>query len=197
VTVTLIGSRKSRAFRILWLLEELGLDYELREVFPHSEEVTALNPLREVPVLTDGDTVISDSLAIGLWLTEREGRLTPPLGSVDRARMIGHINFVITELEVPCWMSARHRFVLPEARRRTDLHESLAADFADAEAKFARLIGDAEFFSGDQFTLADIFATHVAGWGLMEKFGHQTSAMRDYFARMSDRPAYRRARQEA
>ena len=197
MSLVVYASRKSRAFRIIWLLEELGLDYELREVFPHSDEVTALNPLREVPVLVDGETVIPDSLAIGLWLTEREGRLTFPEASAERARMIARINFVITELEVPCWMSARHRFVLPEARRRGDLHQTLAADFEDAERKFARLLGDGAFIAGDAFSLADIFAGHVAGWALLERFGHGTEAMRDYFARMSDRPAYRRARQEA
>jgi glutathione S-transferase len=197
MTLTVIGPRRTRAFRVIWLLEELGLDYELQEKFPHSDDVVALNPLREVPVLTEGDTVLTDSLAIGLWLTDREDRMTFPVGSAARARMIGQINFVISELEVPCWMSARHRFVLPEERRRTDLHETLAADFADAEAKFARLLGGSEFFAGDSFTLADIFAAHVAAWGLLEKFGHKTDAMRDYLDRMSARPAFQRARGEA
>ena len=71
MTLTVTGPVRSRTFRVLWLLEELGLDYEHRIEMPHSEAVNALNPLRQVPVLQDGDTVLTVSLAILNYLADQ------------------------------------------------------------------------------------------------------------------------------
>lgn len=191
-----IGFRGGRTFRILWLLEELGLPYEFEKHSPQSDMVSTLNPLRQVPVVIDGEDVLTDSLAIAYLLTDRAGRLTYPPGSTDRARMDARINFAITELEAPCWMASRHSFVLPEERRHPELKPILALDFADAERKFATLIGDDPFFAGGEFTVADIVAGHCVSWGDAQGFGHKTPQMADYFERMKARPAWVRARAE-
>lgn len=66
----LVGNRATRAFRALWLLEELGVPYEHVPAAPRSEEVRAVSPLGKVPVLVVGDDVIADSTAIlTIWLT--------------------------------------------------------------------------------------------------------------------------------
>jgi glutathione S-transferase len=74
----------SRAAGVLWMLEELGVDYELRFVDmlagAHKvPELLALNPMGKLPILTDGDQVVTEVAAIGLYLADRYalGRLAP------------------------------------------------------------------------------------------------------------------------
>lgn len=190
------GPVGTRTFRVLWLLEELGLDYEHSVERPWSDAVRALNPLGQVPILQDGDVVLTDSLAIMHYLADRAGKLTHPGGTAERAHMDARINFVLTEMEAPLWVTSKHKYVLPEDLRRPEALPAAREEFFRAEEKFARLLGPHPFIAGDDFTVADIVAGHVASWALSAKFGHRTREMADYFARMSARPAWTRARKE-
>ena len=82
---TLYGSPSSRAFRVLWMLEELELPFEFVPSKPRSDEVLALNPSGKIPVLRDGEAVLTDSTAILTYLADKHGKLTHPAGSVARA----------------------------------------------------------------------------------------------------------------
>lgn len=197
MTLTVIGPVQSRTSRVLWCLEELGLAYEHLPERPHSEPVNALNPLRQVPILRDGEEVLTDSVAIMHYLCDREGRLTYPSGSVARARMEARINFLLTELEAPLWMMSRHSFVLPEDMRRPEIFPVLETDFRMAEKKFLRLLGDAEFFGGPDFSIADIVAAHVLNWAGNMPWGIGLDAARAFRDRMIARPAWARSRQGA
>ena len=193
MTFEIIGSARSRSFRVLWLAEELGIEYTHLPEPPRSALVSELNPLGQIPVARDGETVMTDSLALLYHLSDREGRFTYPPGSPERARMDARINFILTEMEAPVWMATRHSFVLPEERRRPEIKPLLRADFKDADARFLSLLGDAEFFGGDDFTIADILAAHTIGWSLNAKFEASPDLMA-YFERPSARPAWTRAR---
>lgn len=192
MTLKIVGATRSRTLRVLWLAEELGLDYEHLPEMPRSETVTKLNPLGQIPVLIDGDIVIPDSLAILHYLADRAGRITYPAGTPERAIMDARINFVLSELEAPLWMAARHSFVLPEDRRHPEIKPWLKDDFRDAGEKFLTLLADADHFAGDRFTIADIVAAHTIGWAINAKF-EPSDAMKTYLRRMADRPAYARA----
>lgn len=194
MTLKIIGATRSRTFRVLWLAEELGLDYQHVAEMPRSETVTKLNPLGQIPVLTDGDIVIPDSLAILHYLADRAGLFTHPAGTPERARMDARINFVLTELEAPLWLAARHSFILPPDRRHPEIKAWLKDDFRDAGEKFITLLGDAEYFAGDDFTIADIVAAHTIGWAITAKF-EPSDALKTYLRRMTDRPAWARAQE--
>ncbi|MEK6216976.1 MAG: glutathione S-transferase family protein [Boseongicola sp.] len=194
--LTVIGPVRSRTFRVLWLLEELGLDYEHRVEMPHSDVVNALNPLRQVPVLQDGGTALTDSLAILHYLADREGRLTYPVATPERAQMEARINFVLTEIEAPLWMQTRHSYVLPEDMRHPEIFPMLKAELKLAEKKFARILGDAEFLAGDEITSADIIAGHCAGWAVGLKMVDENGPLGAYFERLKARPAWVRGRKE-
>uniref|UniRef100_UPI003563C790 glutathione S-transferase N-terminal domain-containing protein n=1 Tax=Shimia sp. TaxID=1954381 RepID=UPI003563C790 len=79
-----IGSRSSRALRVMWALEELEQPYQVIKAAPRSAEVLALNPSGKVPVLKDGPHVITDSTAILTYLADKHGALTFPAGTVER-----------------------------------------------------------------------------------------------------------------
>ena len=187
------GSKRWRSFRVIWCLEELGLDYEIADVFPRSDEIRAVNPLGQVPALEVDGEVLTDSLAILHFLADRAGRLTRPVATPGRAAMDARINFVLTEMEAPLWLAARHSYVHPQERRHPEIKPWLREDFAEAERKFATLLGDGPWLCGAEFTIADIVAGHVADWAQAARFEIATEALEDYRARIRERPAYRRA----
>jgi glutathione S-transferase len=191
-----IGGRRNRGFRVIWALEEMDLPYTLEEARPQSAEVLAVNPLGQVPVLMDGDAVLTDSLAILNYLADRNGALTFPAGTVERARLDARINFVLTEMEAPLWLMARHGFVLPENQRMPGMRAVAEADFARAAARFEVLLGGADFFAGDRFTIADIVAGHTANWARNAKVP-VGGALLSYLDRMTARDGFRRAMGEA
>lgn len=174
------------------MLEELGLEFSFVAARPQSSEVFALNPLGQVPVLVDGDAVLTDSLAILNYLADRAGALTYPVGTADRALMDARINFVLTEMEAPIWLMARHGFVLPEDQRVPGMRAVVEPDFARGAARFGALLGEADFAAGDRFTIADIVAGHVLKWAKNARVPVEGSAL-VYLDRMSGRAAYGRA----
>lgn len=193
MTLTVYGTA-GRSFRVHWLLAELGQDYETVSAFPHSPEIHAVNPLGQVPALRDGDHILTDSLAILNYLADRAGRFTYPTGTPERALMEARINFVLTEMEAPIWLMARHGFVLPKDQRHPGLRAVTEPDFARAVKKFETLIGDAEFFAGADFTIADIIAGHTADWAIGAKIPVNSAVLEDYLARLQQRPAWAKAK---
>ena len=191
--LTVVGTVPSRAFRVFWALEEMGLPYNRRIEQAQSDSVRALNPMGQIPVLMDGDHVLTDSLAILHYLADQNGMLTYAPGSVERAKLDARINFLLTEMEAPIWLMARHGFVLPKNMRQKGLRPMCEADFTFGEAKFAQLLGDNEFFAGADLTLADIIAGQIASWARGAKMPLQPTTS-DYLARMEARPAWQRAR---
>lgn len=188
--LTVIGPKGGRVFRVVWALEEMGLPYEHEIARPHSEGMYAVNPLGQAPALRDGEAVLTDSLAILHYLADRTGKLTYPAGSVERARMDARINFVLTEMEAPIWLMARHGFVLPKEQRAPGMRAVAEADFARAEAKFETLLGGHAFLCGDDFTLADIFAGDMVRWARQAKIELTSEVLADYSDRLAARPAW-------
>src|SRR6185295_9918662 len=92
--VTVHHLNNSRSQRILWLLEELGVPYEIKRYQRDAKtslappELLAIHPLGKSPVITEGDLVLAESGAIIDYLVEKYGKggLIPPAGSRDRIR---------------------------------------------------------------------------------------------------------------
>jgi glutathione S-transferase len=99
------GTANTRAFRVLWMLEELGVPYEHVKTEFHTGETRTpeflqLNPNGHVPVLVDGGLVLFESLAINLYLAETYGRDSLwPKGASDRARTVQWSFWAMTECE--------------------------------------------------------------------------------------------------
>ena len=189
---TVIGMGKSRAFRVLWLLEELGADYTHLPVQPRSEEVTQHSKLGKIPVLLDGEATLTDSTAILTYLADKHGRFTAPAGTVQRARQDGWTQRILDELDALLWTAARHSFILPEAERVPAVKDSLRAEFArNLDRISAEMAGP--FVMGEEMTVPDILLTHCGGWARMATFPEAPEAFRAYVRRLAARPAYQAA----
>ena len=136
---TLIGNPKTRAGRVMWMLEELGVNYEINPCNPHDPAVVAVNPTGKIPALIDGDLAINDSTAILLHLGDKHQKLTYPLGSPERAKMMSVIFFATDAIEQPLWTFAKHSFVYPEEVRALEAVRPAARhEFGRAMAALAR-----------------------------------------------------------
>ncbi|MBF9059614.1 glutathione S-transferase [Rhodobacterales bacterium HKCCSP123] len=191
---TVIGNVKSRALRVLWTLEELGLDYEHVDAGPRSDEVTRISPAGKVPVLVVDGVPITDSVAIMTFLADRHGALTFPAGTIDRARQDSLTQMILDEIDAVLWTAARHSFVLPEELRVEGIKDSLKWEFAKSEtALVRRMAEDGPFLMGETMTIADILLAHCGGWAIAAKFPISEPRLRDHIAMMRDRPAFHRA----
>ncbi|MHA6326243.1 glutathione S-transferase family protein [Roseivivax sp. CAU 1753] len=189
---TLIGTSKTRAFRPLWLLEELGVDYTHDPAAPGSEAVRRASPLGKVPVLMADDVAIPDSGAILQFLADRHGAFTHAPGTTDRALQDAWTFRILDELDALLWTAARHSFVLPEADRVPAIKDSLKAEFTRNLSRITDSI-EGPYLMGAEMTVPDILLVHCGGWALSAKFPEMPSAFKAYAKGLRARPAFLRA----
>lgn len=194
---TLIGSPKTRAFRVLWMLEELDVDFQHVNAAPRSPEILKVNPSGKVPALIVNGVTITDSAAILTYLADRHGKFTYPAGSLDRARQDAVTHCILDELDGTLWTAARHSFVLPEDRRVPAVKDSLKWEFAQSVERISDRLGDNRFIMDDELTVPDFLLTECLNWASSAKFPMEQENLAVYVARMRERPAYRRALGEA
>ncbi len=187
-----IGGTQSRAFRVMWMLEELDQPYNHIAVKPHSAEALAANPSGKIPALRDGDDLLTDSTAILTYLADKHGKLTHPAGTVARAKQDGLTHMVLDELDAILWTAARHSFILPEDRRVPQVKDSLKWEFSrNIERLASKMQGP--FLMGETMTIADIIAAHCLNWAHGAKFDIDQPALVDYAKMMRARDAFKRA----
>lgn len=197
--IRLYGATASRALRVLWMLEEIGVPYEhvkTATTETRTAEFLKLNPNGHIPVLVDGSAVLWESLAINLYLARRYGAGTLwPATIEDEGRLFQWSIWAMTELEPVLLPILMHRRVLPAEQRD-------AAVAASAEAKLAAPLGVLEgalrgraHLLGDNFTAADLNVSGVLSWALLARVGMEgwplTAA---WLQHCLDRPAFKKAR---
>ena len=187
------GSVKSRAMRVIWMLEELEVPFEHVPAAPRSADVMALNTTGKVPVLLADGVPITDSTAILTFLADHFGRLTAPAGSLERARQDSMTQFLLDEFDAVLWMASRHSFVLPEHLRLPAIKDSLKWEMERSQNTLLARMGEDAFLMGAQMTVPDIILTHCLSWAIAAKFPVETPALVAYAKRMRARPAFKRA----
>ena len=187
-----IGNARSRAFRVLWLLEELGEDYVHIPAMPGSKNVKVLNPSGKIPVLIADGEVITDSSAILHFLADRSRRFTFPAGTRKRAQQDSWTHFVLDELDACLWAAARHSFVLPEERRVPALKPTLRWEFENSIRILGEKLGTGPYLTGSHMTVPDIILGHCARWAELANFKIVESNVVALINRLHSREAYRR-----
>ena len=188
-----LGTANTRAFRVMWMLEELGQPYDHVPAAPQSEGVVAFNPSGKVPVLIDGGTPITDSTAIIQYLADRHGDLTHKAGTIERARQDSLTQFLLDEFDAVLWTAARHTFVLPEALRVSAIKDTLRWEFQRSQQILKQRAGNGPFLMGEMVTVPDIILTHCLGWAQAARFPLMDCWDQNYLVKMRARPAYLRA----
>lgn len=161
MSLTIYGSPRSRTMRVLWTAAELGLAYEhvpLEWDDPalKSEAFLKLNPAGSIPVITDGDFALAESMAINLYLTKAHGRRAPlhlyPEDPAGEARAWRWSLWAQGHLEP--WVQ-RDAAILP-LRATADWSGVIGSALATLD----RALADGPWLVGERFTVADL---NVAG----------------------------------
>ena len=187
-----IGATPSRATRVIWMLEELGQSYTHTREKPHSELVNKLNPTGKIPVLMDGDAVLTDSTAILTYLADKHGDMTYPAGTIERARQDGLTNQILDEVDSILWVALRHAMILPEEFRVPDVKNSLRWEFTRNIGHLAAQF-EGPFLMGERMTIPDIILNHCLNWAYSAKFMVEHENLLAYGKAMRARDAYKRA----
>lgn len=190
----LYGTPPTRALRVLWLLGELDIECEVITVNlgngEHLEpEFLALNPARKIPVLVDGDLVLTESSAIPLYLAEKcPNKGLIPSALADRAQMYRWIFFLVTEIEQPLWRIALHTRIYSENER---LPQEVALATRDCKKMVDVLeqhMQGRQFLAGDRLTVADFNAAYTLDWANEAKMLVDAPRLREYLKTMYARP---------
>jgi glutathione S-transferase len=191
---------RTRATRPRWVLEELGVPYELvrldaQEGETRTPEHLARHPLGHVPALEDGEVRIFESMAICLYLAERygEGRLLPPPATAERAAVLQWIFFGVTELEAPLSAISAATRGKPEAEWD---HAAVARGREQAVKALAAVdaaLGGREFLVGAQLSVADVLLASLGSFAKALKVPLEGAHLPRYVERLRARPAAWRA----
>jgi glutathione S-transferase len=190
----LYGAPPTRALRVIWLLNELGLEYEMRPVDilrgeTKDRHFRTLNPAAKVPVLVDGSLVLTESAAIQLYLADKN----PQSGFIpesveDRAQMYRWIFFLVTEIEQPLWRIARHTVLYPEEKRLPQDIDLARQECVQMVAVLEQHMDKREFIVGDRLSVADFNAAYTLDWANEEKMLEGAPRLKNYLKSMYARP---------
>ena len=187
--LTLYSAQPSRGLANQWLLEELGVAYELRlldlDQDEHkSDEYKAINPMAKVPALVHGSTIVTESSAINMYLAEQfpEKGLSVALDSSLRGDYLRWCMFAPITAE-PSLMATALNLTHPSYEPFADLN---------VVAETLRLaLKNREFIVGDSFTAADVAVGSFVYWGFnLIPILPQHPELVDYWSRLSTRPAW-------
>jgi glutathione S-transferase len=184
----------TRSIRVRWTLQELGVDFEPVRVNlitgEHQRpEFLKINPAGKIPVLVDGDLVLTESVAIVLYLAEKypnKGLL--PTGVVQRAQVNRWLLFAATELEQPLWRISRHTALYPEDERLPGEVILASRDFKEMVTVVEKHMQGREFVAGDSVTVADFVLAYTLDWGNEDKLLGECPQLLAYMKRMYARP---------
>jgi len=191
---------EGRGFRVVWLLEEMGLPYKLRPVdllacAENDPEFMAINPGGFIPALQDGDVVMVESIAIMEYLMARYGPtpLAPAPSDPSFPAYQQFLHLGEAGLAASAYFVNSARNFAPEAERNnhTGLH---ALETYETRLRLVtRQLGRAPYMAGEAFTAADISVTYALELARRGARIPQVDPERAYVARMTARDGYRRA----
>ena len=212
MTITVHHLNNSRSQRILWLLEELGLEYEVKRYERDSKTLLAPESLRKVhplgksPVITDGELTLAESGAIIEYLVERygDGRLIPAPETPERLRytywlhyaegsamppLVMQLVFNQIDQKTPFFLSPIAKIITGEVKKtfiKPQITQNL--DYLEAELK------ENTWFASDEFTAADIQLSFpleaAAAYAGLDESRPQ---LMDFLKRIQARPTYQKA----
>lgn len=165
--IRIYGVARTRAFRPIWMAEELGLDYEhipveIGDAGARTPEFLAINPNGRLPAVVDGDTVLVESLAITLYLAKKHATSTLyPAKIEDEAKVWQWTLWALTEVDRGVNIWSLNAIRLPEAERdaakRAEALQVLKAPFKVLDEAVAKQ----PYLLGNSFTVADLNVSAV------------------------------------
>jgi glutathione S-transferase len=179
-----------------WMLEEIGQPYRT-ELLDYgatmkSPAYLAVNPMGKVPAIRHDDTVVTEAAAICAYLADAfpEAGLAPPPGDRARGPYYRWLFFAAGPVEAAVSNKA-FGFVVPDEKRMMIGYGSMA----DVMNALEIAVSAGEYLAGDRFSAADVYVGSSVGWGMQFGMLETRPALERYVARVTARPAARRAKE--
>ena len=196
--IKLYYTPKTRAQRVRWLLEECSLDYRLVNIDlfngeGYSDEYLKISPLGHVPVLYDKGTLMSESGAISLYITQQYSAqvLQPDSNSTLYMKFLQWMYFVTSTLEPPLWEIQLHSWILPKQQRSKEAIAIANNRYTPLVEYVNNELSDKTYILGDKFSTADILLSSTLAWH--NKSLRKYPVLNNYVESLFQRPAYLRA----
>jgi len=201
MALKIYGIPRSRAFRVLWMAKELGLEYENIPIGTdtgesRTPEYLRINPNGHIPAIDDDGFILWESMAINLYLAKKysPASLYPALPE-DEARAWQWSFWGMTEIERPLLTALFHRAMLPEDKRDAALADESERQLAAPLHVLDAAVAHQPYLLGEHFTVADLNVASILSWARPARIDlGGVPKMADWFKRCSERPAARAAR---
>jgi glutathione S-transferase len=198
--ITVYGQPPTRALRVIWMLEEMGVPYEVRSVDfaarAEDAEFIDANPVGSFPALRDGDVTMMESCAILEYLGGRYGPtpLAPTPNNPSYSAYLTFLHFGEASLAGPMNVIIATRFYAPETQKRHWGVGYAVDNFVRKSAALRRRLDESPYLAGPDFTAADISCGYAIGFARSLGVGESLDpVLADYLDRLVARPAYKRA----
>jgi len=190
--ITLYHSPASRAFMAYWMLEELGVPFDVKVVDIRKGEqkhpdYLKLNPAGKVPTLTDGPVVVSENPAIAIYLADRYGygTLAP---RIEDPRRGAYLKWIVFSTAVVDPVASLH-----EAKIDLPGYNFSFGTFDDMVGVLKGALTGGKYLLGDRFSGADVVLGGAISFLMHRKVLPEEPTLLDYYARLTAREAYQRA----
>jgi len=192
------GSAKSRTLRVLWMVGELGIPYEQKDWLPRSPETRtpeyrSLNPNARVPTIDDDGFILSESMAINMYLAKKHRSPLSPADPRHEALVWQWSLWETDRLDRQLVNYCRHTKDLPEAERKADAAAAAWNEVVPAFDVLEAALGKSDWLAGPAFSVGDLnvaSALYRAHTLDLAKWPH----LRAWFQRCWERPAAKKAR---
>lgn len=191
---------KTRSTRPRWMLEELGVPYEmvtidLKKGEHKTPDYLKIHPLGQVPAFQDGDVTFFESGAIVTYLADKyiEKKFAPALNSPERGKYLQWIFYSMINMDRYVSDFFYHAQMLPENERVVGIVDNAVSGVEKHFPVLTDHLKNNEFVMGKNFTAADILMASNIGFAKAMKLVDDQPVLLEYTKRMMDRPAFRKA----
>ena len=200
--IKLYHSSGTRGFRVIWLCEELGVDYDVQKVdfskeYRLSSEWLQINPLGKVPSLEDGELLMSESCAMMQYILDRygNGRLQPLAGTIEHAYFLQWLWFSEATFSRPVGEIVNHSREFPGELGIPDIVKEMQSRIFKCILALDKALEEKPFILGKEFSAADI----SLGYTLLiaqDRIGESLpQRVFDYWDSISSRKAFKIAKE--
>jgi glutathione S-transferase len=200
--IKIFHSKRARSARIIWLLEEVGVPYELEAIAftpdaLQSPDYLKLHPLGQIPVIQEHGMTMFESGAILEYLLEKhdqQNKLAPAPGTPERPEYLQWFHYGEASLARYITDIVRERFGTPQADQVPAIIAKAQARYRSALSVVDRALGEREFICGPTFTAADIMISYgIVMSKVIRELPPDFKHVAAYLERLKTRPAYDRA----
>lgn len=193
------GAPATRTHRVVWMANELGLDYRVvpthyKDGSNKTPEFLAINPNGRVPAIRDGEFCLFESLAINLYLARKHGGETAPKDLEEEGLAYQWSLWAANEVEAHALTALQHGSMLPEAERDAEKAAAATEALGRPFAVLEQSLSGRPYLLGDRFTVADLNVAAVASWAKLAKMDLSGwPNLADWLRRCLARPACKAA----